>query len=73
MGEDVEIYEHEPQCADGRHDFAELPVSAAGELGIVLGASRCWACGVVASDDNVEPPAEGLQTAVPAAAAPERP
>jgi hypothetical protein len=58
MGENVETYEHESQCADGTHDFEPLPVSASGALGILLGHSRCRRCGVVADDWNVGPRAE---------------
>jgi len=45
-------YEIESQCPDGGHDFEPQPVP--GGFGIVVGESRCWACGTLASDFNIE-------------------
>lgn len=57
MIENSEFYEPEAQCANGAHEFQELPVSASGEFGILIGYSRCRCCGVGANDGNVEPSA----------------
>jgi hypothetical protein len=43
MSEDAEAHQSGLPCADGRHDFEELPVS--GGRGIVVGESRCRSYG----------------------------
>jgi hypothetical protein len=50
--EQIEATAAQVPCADGEHDFEELPVSDG--WGIVVGHSRCRSCGTLADDAKVE-------------------
>jgi hypothetical protein len=42
-------------CPDGLHDFEQWPSLASGEIGILIGHSRCRRCGTIADEFKIEP------------------
>jgi hypothetical protein len=41
-------------CAAGGHEFEALVISDVGQLGVLVGHSRCRRCGVVADEFNTQ-------------------